>query len=421
MLDCIVDLVVMLTNCRALRSPVDMPGVRAISQLNDIAFSDLLNDPYPSFTRIRALGSAVWVDCARIKLVTRFDDIQHVERNAQIFASTNPESLMNSVMGHSLMRKDGADHMAERRAVEPSFRPSVVIEHWTPRLEALADELIRTFARVGEVDLFSAFAAPMAAIGLAQLLGFEEDVPWQDMCQWSQSLMDGVGNYSGDAEIAARGKAAAAAIAGEIERALPFHRENANPSILSCMLHAESPHSIDQIRANINVIVGGGLNEPRDAILTTVYGLLSNPDQLAQVRADPKLFATAFEEAIRWVSPIGMYPRRVTQDVQLGDSSLSEGEQIGLCVGAANRDPAVFADPDRFDINRPRQKHLAFGAGPHFCAGTAIARKMVGEIAVPMLFDRLKNLRLDADRPVEERGWVFRGPVTLPVQWDVSS
>ncbi|MGX9355800.1 cytochrome P450 [Roseobacteraceae bacterium S113] len=390
-----------------------------VPHLDDIAFEDLLTDPYPSFERIRETGSVVWVESARIALVTRFDDIQHVERNAAIFASTNPGSLMNTVMGHSLMRKDGAAHMAERRAVEPAFRPAVVMEHWTPKMEALADHLISRFEGQGEIDLFDAFAAPMASIGLTQLLGFEDDVPWRDLCHWSQSLMDGVGNYGNDPAITARGKAASDAIAREIDRALPAHRAQPNPSILSCMAHAESAHSIEQIRANINVIVGGGLNEPRDAILTTVFGLLSHPEQLAQVRENPKLFGTAFEEAIRWVSPIGMYPRRVTQDTTLGDAVLLEGDQIGLCVGAANRDPKTFDRPNAFDINRTRQKHLAFGAGPHFCAGTAIARKMVGDIAVPMLFDRLKNLRLHDDSPVKERGWVFRGPVTLPVQWDV--
>ena len=413
----------MLRSCCAKQQPIALAGDHilqtATTDLDEITFSDLLADPYPSFEKIRAQGSAVWVDCARIRLVTRFDDIQHIERNAQIFASTNPGSLMNEVMGHSLMRKDGAEHLAERRAVEPAFRPSVVMEHWTPKMTALADALIAGFEHDGEVDLFDAFAAPMASIGLIQLLGLREDIAWQDMCHWSQSLMDGVGNYSGDPDIAARGTAAAKAIAHEIDRALPDHRACANPSILSGMVHAESPHSLAQIRANINVIVGGGLNEPRDAILTTVYGLLSQPDQLAQVQAQPKLFATAFEEAIRWVSPIGMYPRRVAQATVLGDTALSEGEQIGLCVGAANRDPAKFADPDQFDINRKRQKHLAFGAGPHFCAGTSIARKMVGEIAVPMVFDRLKNLRLHPDRPVEQRGWVFRGPISLPVQWDL--
>jgi cytochrome P450 len=140
---------------------------------------------------------------------------------------------------------------------------------------------------------------------------------------------------------------------------------------------------------------------------------------LAQVQADPALYALAFEESVRWVAPIGMYPRRVARDIELGDTQLKEGDQLGICVGAANRDPSRFDNPHAFDINRKRRQHLGFGAGPHFCAGTWVAREMVGKIAVPMIFDRLKNLRLHDSKPVVQSGWVFRGPTRLPVQWDM--
>jgi cytochrome P450 len=113
-----------------------------------------------------------------------------------------------------------------------------------------------------------------------------------------------------------------------------------------------------------------------------------------------------------------MYPRRVARDADLSGVALAEGVQIGLCVGAANRDDRRFADPDRFDIFRPKQSHLAFGAGAHFCAGTWVSRQTVGRIVVPMLFERLANLRLCDDAPPLIRGWVFRGPVSLPVRWD---
>ena len=392
---------------------------KPVPVLDDTAFETLMVDPYPSFERIRETASAVWVDSARINLVTRFDDIMHIEQNHADFASTNPGSLMNKIMGHSLMRKDNEDHLRERRALDATFKPGTVKDYWAPRLAAISDRLIAGFEKDGEAELFSAFAAPLASSALIEILGFKDDVAWSDMCEWSQAIMDAVGNYSGDPEIEAKGLAATEAIANEIDRALPSHRENENPSVLSSVAHAASPHTIEQIRANVNVIVGGGLNEPRDSVLTTIYALLSNPDQLAQVREEPDLYSKAFEEAIRWVSPLAMYPRRVTRDVVLGDTKLKEGDQLGLCVGAANRDPSRFSDPDVFDINRPRQKHLGFGAGPHFCAGSWMARQMVGEIAVPMIFDRLKNLRLHSEKPVTERGWVFRGPISLPVQWDV--
>ncbi len=146
--------------------------------------------------------------------------------------------------------------------------------------------------------------------------------------------MEGVGNYGADPEIIARATEAS----DGIDAALEHHRSNQNPSILSSMLHAEHTHSIEQIRANVKVIIGGGLNEPRDSILTTTYGLLLNPNQRARVEADSTLYRAAFEEAVRWVSPIGMYPRRVTGDTVLGDTELKEGDQLGICVGAANRD-----------------------------------------------------------------------------------
>ncbi len=113
-----------------------------------------------------------------------------------------------------------------------------------------------------------------------------------------------------------------------------------------------------------------------------------------------------------------MCPGRGARDVELSGVTLPENFQIGLCVGAANRDGNRFADPDRFDVLRPKQSHLAFGAGPHFCAGTWVSRLTVGRIVVPMLFERLRDLRLRDDARPVLRGWVFRGPVSLPVRWD---
>lgn len=384
---------------------------------SDVSIEELTDNPYPTFDTIRALGSAVWAEKANIHLVTRFDDIMTVERNHHLFASTNPASLMNKVMGHTLMRKDDSPHKLERAAIEPSFRPGTAKNHWAPRFKAIASDLIDRFQSNGEVDLFPAFAAPMASLSLIELLGFE-NVEWEDIAWWSQALMDGVGNYQGDAAIAERAQRSSDAIDAAIDAVIDKHRREEGPTILSSMAHAEHPHSFEQIRANIKVIVGGGLNEPRDAILTTLLGLLQNPDQMSQVLQNRKLCAKAFEEAVRWVAPIGMYPRRVTQDTVLGDTALKEGDQLGICVGAANRDANQFENADVFDLNRPRAQHLGFGAGPHFCAGSWVARQLVGEVSVPMLLDRLPNLRFHPDRKPVESGWVFRGPTSLPVCWD---
>ncbi|KRR11268.1 cytochrome [Bradyrhizobium jicamae] len=385
--------------------------------ITDVSYTDLLEDPYPVFKRVRDTAPAVFVAAANLTLVTRFDDIMSIERDPATYSSDNPASLVNKVMGPTFMRKDGAAHATGRKAIEPSFRPGTIKEHWAPKFTEICERLIGALREAGEADLFSALAAPMASLSLMEMIGFKA-MPWQTLAEWSQSLIDGAGNYARDAEIDRKAMEAGAGIDAAIEAVLDHHRANPNPSILSSMVHADPPMPIEEMRANIKVIIGGGLNEPRDAILTLTLGLLENSAQKESVLARPELWPTAFEEAIRWISPIGMYPRRVTRPVDLAGVALPEGVQIGLCVGAANRDDRRFTEPDRFDMFRPKQSHLAFGAGAHFCAGTWVSRQTVGRIVVPMLFERLSNLRLRDDAPPVIRGWVFRGPVSLPVRWD---
>ncbi|WGS18377.1 MULTISPECIES: cytochrome P450 [unclassified Bradyrhizobium] len=385
--------------------------------VTDISYQDLLDDPYPIFRRLRETAPAVFVETAKLTLVTRFDDIAKVERDPATYSADNPASLVNKVMGPTFMRKDGAEHAIGRKAIEPSFRPAMIKEHWAPKFTAICVTLIDALAGAGEADLFTALAAPMASLSLMEMIGFDP-MPWQILAEWSQSLIDGAGNYAGDAEIERKAMQAGAAVDAAIEAVLDHHRSHPNPSILSSMVYADPPMSIEAVRANIKVIIGGGLNEPRDAILTLVLGLLENPAQKRSVLAKPELWPAALEEAVRWVSPIGMYPRRVTRSVDLSGVELPQDLQIGLCVGTANRDDKRFADPDSFDVLRPKQSHLAFGAGPHFCAGTWVSRLTVGKIVGPMLFERLRNLRLRDDAPPVVRGWVFRGPVSLPVRWD---
>jgi cytochrome P450 len=166
----------------------------------------------------------------------------------------------------------------------------------------------------------------------------------------------------------------------------------------------------------VKVIIGGGLNEPRDAIATAAYALLSNPRQRAAVEADPALWRDVFEETVRWVAPIGMYPRQTTREVELGGVRLPKGAKLGVILASANRDESVFENPASFDIHRTKKPHVAFGGGPHFCLGAWAARIQVGEVALPALFARLKKLRLT--RNVEFGGWVLRGPLSLPCAWD---
>jgi cytochrome P450 len=197
---------------------------------------------------------------------------------------------------------------------------------------------------------------------------------------------------------------------------IPVVTRHPNTSILSVLLAARQP--IESIRANIKLAISGGQNEPRDAISGTVWALLTHPDQLALLREGKVKWLDAFEEYARWIAPIGMSPRRVARPWSYGGVDFEPEDRVFFMFGSANRDEACFPDPDRFDITRDTAKSIAFGAGPHYCAGAFASRAMVADVALPSLFRRLKNLRLDQSEPVRIGGWAFRGLLNLPVIWD---
>ncbi len=389
-------------------------GVRSY---DEVSLAQLRADPYPTYRTLRAEAPVAWLAPAGIHLATRFDDIMRIEKDHETFPALDLRSLQIKAMGHSLMRRDGADHGRQRRALDPTFAPGVAKRHWQPLFEDIANDIIEGLYEQGRADLFSDFAAPLASRCLMHILGLTQ-IDWRDLCRWSQALMDATGNYGDDPAIWARGKEAYDSIDRAIEARVPELQEAPDQSAISSMLHAEDPLDMADLRANAKVIVGGGLNEPRDATCTAVLGMLTNPDQLARVREDETLWRIVFEEAVRWIAPIGLYPRRVARRVEIGGAVLEGGDAIGLSVASACHDEDHFDDGERFDIFRKRSPHLAFGAGPHFCLGTWIARMQVGQIGVPALFHRLPNLRLDPDHEPAIEGWVFRGPTSLRVVWD---
>ncbi|WP_370205981.1 cytochrome P450 [Pararhodobacter marinus] len=391
--------------------------VRELPVIDDVALGAMFDDPYPTYARLRREAPVAWLKPANIALITTFDDIIAIEKDDTTFPANDPRSLMFRSMGHTLMRRDGEDHMTERRALVKTFSPPMIKSHWAPKFEDFVKEQIAHLRTKGGGDLFAEYCAPIASRALAEVIGIPE-VSWQDMLWWSQALIDATGNYADLPEPWARCAQANERIDAAIDHHAEYWRRAPNPSALSAMLQAGFP--MEKIRANIKVAIGGGMNEPRDAIATMIVALLENPDQCAAWRADPGLRRKAFEEAVRWVAPIGLYPRKVARDTVLSDTLLPAGTAIGLVAGSACRDECKFGpDAGRYDLHRPQAPHLAFGSGPHFCLGAWMARMLVGDMAVPALFDNLPDLRLDPDHPPRWGGWVFRGPLSVPALWGI--
>jgi cytochrome P450 len=374
-------------------------------------------DPYPDLARMRKEAPIAFVPQLGSTVLTRRADIFSQEKRIDIFSSHQPAGLMNRLMGHNMMRKDGDAHKSERAAMFPSVSPRAVRDTWIAKFQAHADRILEELALMGRADLVKAFALPLSAECLKDITGLT-NMRYQDMDAWSQAMIDGIANYTGDKAVEARCHAATAGIDAAIDDMLPVVSKHPNHSILSVLLAADQP--IESIRANVKLAISGGQNEPRDAISGSVWALLTHPDQLALVRDGKARWIDVFEEYARWIAPIGMSPRRVAKPCSYGGVDFEENERVFLMFGSANRDEACFADPDRFDITRDTSKSIAFGAGPHYCAGAFASRAMVADVALPSLFGRLKNLRLDPSEPVKIGGWAFRGLLNLPVAWDAA-
>jgi cytochrome P450 len=348
---------------------------------------------------------------------TRRNDIFSQEKRIDVFSSHQPAGLMNRLMGHNMMRKDGEAHMSERAAMFPAVSPRTVRDTWLTKFQAHAARILEELAPRGEADLVKTLALPLSAECLKDITGLT-NMRFEDMDAWSQAMIDGIANYSGDPAIEARCHAATAGIDAAIDDMIPVVTTHPDTSMLSVLLSAGMP--LESVRANIKLAISGGQNEPRDAISGTVWALLTHPAQLALVRTGEAKWIDVFEEYARWIAPIQMSPRRVAKACHYGGVDFEPEDRVFFMFGSANRDETCFADPDRFDLTRDSQKSIAFGAGPHYCAGAFASRAMVADVALPGIFATLKDLRLDTTEPVRIGGWAFRGLLNLPVTWDAN-
>ncbi|QZY50621.1 cytochrome P450 [Leucobacter tenebrionis] len=383
-----------------------------------VTIPDLYRDPFPIYERLRAEGGVHWVPQVGRYLITSYEAVHETELDQQIFSADEQGSLQIRAMGHSMLRRDDPEHYIERKAWQPALRPGAVQRIWKAKFQRNAERYLEELIAKGPgADLIWDFSAPFAAESLRELIGLH-NATQQDLQRWSQTMIDATGNYADDPEVWALGKQSFDEVDAALDEMLAWHAANPNESLLSQLLQIpDYKMPIERIRANVKMTIGGGLNEPRDALGVAAWALLTHPEQRAAVERDPSLWQAVFDETIRWVAPIGLYSRQVTRDTELAGVRLPAGARLGICILSANRDERVWNDPAAFDIRREAKPHLAFGKGVHVCLGAWAARAEVAEVALPLLFSSLEGLSLIDEDPAEIGGWVFRGMLKLPATW----
>ena len=378
--------------------------------ITHIDLTSFLADPYPTLAHMRAKAPITYVPELDATLFTRRDDIHKHEKRIEVFSSIQPDGLMTQLMGQNMMRKDGEEHLAERRALFPALSPRTVRDHWKPIFEAATIDLLQTLAPSGKCDLVRDFAMPVSAAALRAITGLES-MSNLEMDTVSQAMIDGCSNFEGKKKVTKCCKKATNLIDDHIK----FARKN-SPQRSALKVMDDAGLSDASLNANIKLIISGGQNEPRDAIAGTIWALINHPSQLQLIRSGQATWLDAFNEYARWMAPIGMSPRVVVKEDTIKSITLHPQDRVFFMFGSAGRDETYFSAPDTFDISRITQPAISFGAGPHFCAGASAARCLIGEVALPLAFQHLPNLRLLKTVPF--KGWAFRGPTKMNVAWD---
>ena len=400
-----------------------MPTMDVEEQLAAITVEQLDADPYPIYAWLREHAPVAHVPAVGLWLATTWQAVNEAATDAERFSAAVTPSPLERTMGEgNILLIDGERQKALRRALDPSLRPRQVEQRAVPMIEPLVEHYLEQIHGRGQADLMAEYFEPISVRSLALVLGLGE-VDDDTLRRWFAQMAIGATNFEEDPVKDSIGMGASREVDERLEPIMRRMFAEPDGSTISHMLQAAAGTFEERYRwimPSIKIIITGGMQEPGHSAGSTVYGLLSDPAQAAELAADPaRMIRPAIEEGLRWISPIGTQTRRATADTALAGVDVPRGANIGLLVSSANRDQTVWGgDADRYDMHRPKQPHAAFGFGPHFCPGHHLAR-MQERLAVQRLFERCVNLRFDPDRPSELRGWEFRAPAQLNVKWDV--
>ncbi len=363
--------------------------------------------------RLREREPVSWLPALGGWLVTRRDLALQVMNDAEAFTVDDPRFSTGQVVGPSMLTLDGAEHRRHRAPFARPFRLHAVRERFTALVADEVDRLIDAMEPAGEAELRRRFAGPLAAAVVTHALGLQE-TDTAAVLGWYDDIVAAVTEVTAGGAVPDSGRAAFGDLRAAIE---PVLDRDPGSSLLAAAAGDAGGLDRPEVVSNAAVMLFGGIETTEGMITNAVAQLLADSEQRALAEDDPATLANAIEESLRLEPAAAVVDRYATADVRLGDADVARGDLVSVSVAAANRDPATFADPDRFDVRRANaSQHLAFARGPHVCIGMHLAR-LEASAAVGRLLARLPGLRLDPEHPPAARGLVFRKPPALRVLW----
>jgi cytochrome P450 len=384
--------------------------------METVSVAALHDDPYALFARMHRDRPTARIAALGIWYVTAYGDVRDILSDQQHFATGTDDSLIQDLFGAHMLTLDGPEQARQKAPFRGAFSPSAVRRAFTGSVTATVDRLIDGFVAAGSGDLRQIFARRLPVLTMLDLLGLPvEHEP--DLRRWYDHFEAALANFERKSDVRDRAREDVAHLHDLVRARLAHVRQHPGDDLLSQAIGGAEPLSDDEIVRNISIIVFGGVSTVEALILNSLHALFSHPDILAGLRSGDIRTADVIEETLRWRSPVQSATRHVIRPVTIGGISFAVGDTVNCMIGAANRDPAVFADPARFLLDRPNiSRHLAFAAGAHFCLGSHLAR-LEATIAIDSLLARCPDLRAIDIADTVPHGYEFHQPERMMAGW----
>jgi len=393
---------------------------------------EVLANPYPLYQQFRSEDPVHWDPFLHAWVVTRYADVVHVLHHFSADRTPTPEHLSTMglaalnpiarVMVRQMLFLDPPDHTRLRALASAAFTPRRV-ERLRSHIQEIMDGLIDAVIPKGHMDVIADFASPAPAIVTAEMLGVPVE-DHQQLKEWSADFAEMLGNFQHNPDRFPRVLRSVENLCSYFRSAMKQQRLHPREGLVSAMMEAKvegAELTEEEIIANLIVTMVGGQETTTNLIGNGALSLLRNPAEMERLRSNSSLIPSAVEELLRYESPSQHTARLAQADVELGGKQIRKRQAVIAVMGAANRDPERFADPDRLDLSRSDNRHLAFGWAAHFCFGAALAR-MEGQIAFETILRRLPGLTLDTSIPLIWRHNLgLRGLTGLPVTFTAGS
>ncbi|MGA7421403.1 MAG: cytochrome P450 [Candidatus Sulfotelmatobacter sp.] len=397
-----------------------------------VLFTDeILQDPYPAYARLHEEGPlhyldvdgkwALWSIVSHAECSSAAKDPRLSAKRSQQMILSLPLSSQSEfselarMLGLWLIFMDPPEHTRLRKLLNKGFSPAA-IEGLRPQVEAIVDEMLKPLRHGAEVDLMHEFANPMPVRIILEMLGIPQELR-DTFVNWSRAIAVFRGSPDRTVEQTRDAQDALIALTDFFRKTVAERRRNKGNDLISLLIDIEEEGEVlteEELYAQCIALLFAGHETTRNLIGNGMYTLLRHPQETAELRENPEMIRTAVEEILRYESPVQFTARVLKEEVEICGQHIPKKWSVLCMLGAANRDPKRFKDPDRLDLKRLNNQHLAFSAGPHACIGGQLAR-LEGQIALLNLVQRFPEMKLAGPRPEWAPTFGFRGLKSLPV------